>query len=224
MSRTYGKGFTLIELLVVIAIIAILAAILFPVFTSAKEKARQTNCMSDMMQLSKGFRMYLDDKNGKYPSTSPLDNGFGSSYMTYVNSGWVYYNSHSGPLDVRRGGLFPYVKNARVYICPSDMNARKSTKLPLSYSMNSQFNWLPESSVRQSSKTVLLIDEGKGSYSPKYRGIISLNDGNFGIDINNPKNGDQPAEAHIGGGNFAWADGHCTWVNVKQFPKLNFAP
>lgn len=219
------RGFTLIELLVVIAIIAILAAILFPVFTSAKEKARQSSCMSNMMQLSKGFRLYMDDKDGRYPSTSPLDSGFGARYMTYVNSGWLYYNSYASPcLDIRRGGLFPYVKNTRVYICPSDINAVKANKLHLSYSMNSQFNWLAESSVRQSSKTVLLVDEGKGSYSPYYRGIVSLNDGNFGINLVNPKNGDQPAEAHVGGGNFAWADGHCTWVNVKNFSTLNFAP
>ena len=62
------RGFTLIELLVVIAIIAILAAILFPVFLKAKQKAWQSTCCSHAMQVGKGFRMYGDDWNGRFPS------------------------------------------------------------------------------------------------------------------------------------------------------------
>src|ERR1700752_3648321 len=65
-------GFTLIELLVVIAIIAILAAILFPVFAKAREKARQTACLNNMGQLSKAFRMYMDDNDGTLPAAAPF--------------------------------------------------------------------------------------------------------------------------------------------------------
>jgi len=61
------RGFTLIELLVVIAIIAILAAILFPVFLAAKRKAQQTKCMNNMIQLSRGMLMYSDDAAGSLP-------------------------------------------------------------------------------------------------------------------------------------------------------------
>ncbi|MCE5200090.1 MAG: prepilin-type N-terminal cleavage/methylation domain-containing protein [Armatimonadota bacterium] len=221
------RGFTLIELLVVIAIIAILAAILFPVFTSVKEKGRQTACLSNMMQLAKGFRMYLDDKNNTYPGTSPLNdaNVPYDKYMVYVQSGWLYCYIQGSTRDIKieKGGLFPYVKNKAVYICPSDVNAKKASGLGFSYSMNGYFRWLPESKVRNTAKTVLLVDEGKGSYSKYYRQIVPVNDGNFAADPD-PNKGDRASEAHCGGGNFGWADGHCTWTNVKTFTKLNFVP
>jgi prepilin-type N-terminal cleavage/methylation domain-containing protein len=60
-------GFTLIELLVVIAIIAILAAILFPVFAQAREKARQTTCVSNLKQIGTAFMMYVQDYDETYP-------------------------------------------------------------------------------------------------------------------------------------------------------------
>src|SRR5229473_2812966 len=65
--RRGRHGFTLIELLVVIAIIAILAAILFPVFAHAREKARQTSCLSNLRQLATGMAMYAEDSDGLYP-------------------------------------------------------------------------------------------------------------------------------------------------------------
>ncbi|MHB9037316.1 MAG: prepilin-type N-terminal cleavage/methylation domain-containing protein [Armatimonadota bacterium] len=71
MKRT---GFTLIELLVVIAIIAILAAILFPVLSSAKENARVASCQSNLKQLGYAFQMYLDDSNGRYPYGMAVSN------------------------------------------------------------------------------------------------------------------------------------------------------
>lgn len=64
-------GFTLIELLVVIAIIAILAAILFPVLTSAKETARQATCSSNMKQISQAFQLYLQSWNDTYIQGDP---------------------------------------------------------------------------------------------------------------------------------------------------------
>src|SRR5262245_11941185 len=68
MNRSQ-KGFTLIELLVVIAIIAILAAILFPVFAQARAKARQATCLSNLKQLSTAFMMYVQDYDETYPPT-----------------------------------------------------------------------------------------------------------------------------------------------------------
>src|SRR5205809_5026895 len=67
MGRTRRRAFTLIELLVVIAIIAILAAILFPVFAQAREKARQTSCTSNCKQLVTGIMMYAQDHDEMYP-------------------------------------------------------------------------------------------------------------------------------------------------------------
>src|SRR5947199_9893970 len=67
-DRTKPPGFTLIELLVVIAIIAILAAILFPVFAQAREKARQTTCLSNQKQLGTAMSMYLQDYDERFPN------------------------------------------------------------------------------------------------------------------------------------------------------------
>jgi prepilin-type N-terminal cleavage/methylation domain-containing protein len=98
-------GFTLIELLVVIAIIAILAAILFPVFAQAREKARQTGCLSNARQLGLGVMMYVDDYDERYPCSCMMMGG-DSMGMTNLQS-W---------LDT----LQPYVRSRALFRCPSD--------------------------------------------------------------------------------------------------------
>ncbi len=90
------KGFTLIELLVVIAIIAILAAILFPVFSRAREKARQSNCLSNEKQLALGILMYSQDYDEMIP-----------------------YNIYGANVYTWRACITPYVKNSQLYFCPS---------------------------------------------------------------------------------------------------------
>ncbi len=101
-SATSPKsGFTLIELLVVIAIIAILAAILFPVFASARDKARQTACTSNLKQLGLGFMQYVQD----YDETFPC--GTTQTATTSGGMGWA-------------GQVYPYVKSVGVFTCPSD--------------------------------------------------------------------------------------------------------
>ena len=99
-----SRGFTLIELLVVIAIIAILAAILFPVFARAREKARQTNCLSNVKQIMLGVLMYAQDYDEMLPNEQYNRGGGGNEYL--VDSSW-------------RGVIFPYVNNAQLFICPS---------------------------------------------------------------------------------------------------------
>jgi len=81
------NGFTLIELLVVIAIIAILAAILFPVFAQARAKARQTQCLNNMRQIGMAVQMYLNDNDEGYPFTMAIINGIPST----VNY-WAVHN------------------------------------------------------------------------------------------------------------------------------------
>ena len=101
-------GFTLIELLVVIAIIAILAAILFPVFLSAKQQANKTTCCNNLKQLSRAFTLYADDNGNSVPpnytySTRDYPNGHPNYNRWWL---WMHY-------------LYPYVRNLGVYNCPS---------------------------------------------------------------------------------------------------------
>jgi len=98
-----SRAFTLIELLVVIAIIALLAAILFPVFARIREKARQTSCASNLKQLGIGLIQYVQDNDG----TLPYGNG------TYNNAGALREEGWAGP-------LYPYVKNLQIFTCPDD--------------------------------------------------------------------------------------------------------
>jgi len=107
--RAYRRGFTLIELLVVIAIIAILAAILFPVFAQAREKARQASCQSNLKQMAVAVLMYTQD----YDETFPMVTGQNMS----VASGSPF----DGQTWVQNDIVFliqPYVKNFQVFFCP----------------------------------------------------------------------------------------------------------
>jgi len=120
------KGFTLIELLVVIAIIAILAAILFPVFAKAREKARQSSCLSNMKQMGIGIVGYCQDWDGYMPywyqpTTSSMSDF--SCMMNYNISGSpdAWYDSNAWvPAPFRE--IFPYIKNYALFTCPSCPN------------------------------------------------------------------------------------------------------
>jgi prepilin-type N-terminal cleavage/methylation domain-containing protein/prepilin-type processing-associated H-X9-DG protein len=103
-------GFTLIELLVVIAIIAILAAILFPVFGRARENARRTSCLSNLKQIGLGIMQYTQDYDEMYPITGTMGTSFGGNRYGY----WKMYT-------------YPYVKSTQVYACPSSKKANDET-------------------------------------------------------------------------------------------------
>lgn len=111
-----AAGFTLIELLVVIAIIAILAAILFPVFAAAREKARQTACISNMRQHGLSFAMYAQDYDGLYPyAVDPADRD-----TPQIWNGFPDFKAQIPALPWLHEALQPYVKSKELFHCPDD--------------------------------------------------------------------------------------------------------
>ena len=131
-SRAAKRGFTLIELLVVIAIIAILAAILFPVFARAREKARETSCLSNTKQIGLAIMQYVQDYDETYPDSSITcqDDPENAPLCNYANGyqGALHITAwgHRRYLDDGKtiGGhvkyLYPYIKNTQIFTCPSD--------------------------------------------------------------------------------------------------------
>lgn len=148
LKRLKQRGFTLIELLVVIAIIAILAAILFPVFARAREAARKSSCTSNLNQLGKGFLMYVQDYDESWPQS--------------WNGQW---NSRVG-LQLNWGpAIQPYIKNRQVYKCPSDSVRTTGS----SYLVNNWMGNRADAAIVQPADCVILMDgyTGEGNqYDP----------------------------------------------------------
>ena len=134
------RAFTLIELLVVIAIIAILAAILFPVFARARENARRASCQSNLKQIGLGIMQYVQDYDDKFPLTA------------------------SGNAEVYGWGdaIYPYIKNPQVYHCrqePTRNGGRPNQSGYTDYWYNARVANVPESSITMINET-LLVGEG----------------------------------------------------------------
>jgi len=201
------QGFTLIELLVVIAIIAILAAILFPVFARAREKAQQSSCLSNAKQIMTGIKMYNQD----YDETFIIAYGGSSSRL------WWFL-------------LAPYVANDGVHKCPSSpmKPMGQSNKYSNGYSINLNVtHWnktglpLSEAKIGYPSELSIIMDGGGGYYydhngartssSKSYKPPV-LADGS-----NAPTSGSwEDPVRHNGGSNFAYADGHGKWQQVSH--------
>lgn len=240
MKKTSYLGFTLIELLVVIAIIAILAAILFPVFAQAREKARQAQCLSNCKQLGLAFMQYIQDNDEKY-----VYNGSG---------GWSWWGLDTGGGWANR--IYPYVKSTKVYVCPDDSGARSN---PISYVYNTNMStdtppwvWASQgigtisiAKLTAPASTVLLY-EGNGTNvgAPNAEPITDSIWGSMwwwmaSDDVTNPSGGGSKdgnaandwwsvpfmGARHQnytvsngvlnGGGIFIFADGHAKWMRVS---------
>jgi prepilin-type N-terminal cleavage/methylation domain-containing protein/prepilin-type processing-associated H-X9-DG protein len=144
------RGFTLIELLVVIAIIAILAAILFPVFARAREKARQTSCLSNVKEIVLAEIMYRQDYDQIFMSVAdsagPMSSPWGSISLADTYNHWPAF-------------LQPYVQNRQIFYCPS--GNRTDTSLPLTdnYGWNHDGTWRKcESKIDQPAQMYLFFD------------------------------------------------------------------
>ncbi len=208
VSALPRRGFTLIELLVVIAIIAILAAILFPVFARAREKGRQTSCGSNLHQLGVAMAMYVQDYDGRYP-WDDLTVGGGQEG---VDPTWTW-----------RLMLQPYAHNVQVFVCPSaaDLSSFDGSwpdyAQTAGYAIN-HVHWDNDlgtdaepppghntSEVLYPAQTIVLT-EFTGDY------VIS----HYGTQEHRFLRGDAAATRHNGGANYLFCDGHVKWFVPTQ--------
>lgn len=187
-------AFTLIEILVVIAIIAILAAILFPVFARARENARRSSCQSNLKQLTLAVVQYTQDYDERFPLGLWVD-GVGNHHTALDN-------------------IQPYLKSTQVGICPSDsdppdVNLGLPGSMPVSYTANDKISTAPMFSglnpvtlaeIKQSARLPLIWDAINTSTNPFMPNVIA-------------------ARRHLEGANCAFVDGHVKWIKTR--PELS---
>ena len=218
------SGFTLIELLVVIAIIAILAAILFPVFAKVREKARQTSCLSNEKQIGLSILQYVQDSDEGFPPAARVG---------VDQDGWA-------------NSVYPYVKSTALFVCPDDPNAsspagQHETSYALNASMRPNYGAIGSKLAGQASPavTVMAVESTYGysdfgtvgsnldysSYTDGFywAGSAKLMTGPLGSatggDTYLPNQSPNlmlsayaTAGLHTGGSNFLMADGHAKWL------------
>ncbi len=192
------RGFTLIELLVVIAIIAILAAILFPVFARAREKARQTSCLSNLKQIGLALQMYAQD----YDDTLPRSAMYTEPSAVLPEGGPDYWFEQ----------IYPYVNNAQIFACPSEsFNGISSGGVEVThedwpsgvnYTYNLRAHELALGEVNNPAAFLVAVD-GTNNYF-RLRRHDEADTTNYLWDL----------ERHNGGWNAAFADGHAKWSNL----------
>lgn len=223
--RTSGHktpGFTLIELLVVIAIIAILAAILFPVFMQAREKARQTKCLNNMKQIGVAMYAYTQDWDDRFPKWgfNYWENWPGAEYQDKnpIFIGWDEV-------------LMPYIKNTAIFVCPSERQ-RLTVTFQSAWVRHYAFNGLVSQDVplnmnkitRPSGK-ILLAELGGESIAWGYHHIyFDASRGRLPL----PGTQNPPGETnlawgrHNGGAVYVMCDTHARWMRypttVEGYP------
>lgn len=136
-TKSRSAGFTLIELLVVISIIALLAAILFPVFARVREKARQTSCASNLKQIALGFQQYQQDYDGRFPHAWDSDAALINTATCTTPKNCLLADPTDDPV-VWPAKLMPYLKSRQVFSCPSVSKMRSSPchAIGASYKLN----------------------------------------------------------------------------------------
>jgi prepilin-type N-terminal cleavage/methylation domain-containing protein/prepilin-type processing-associated H-X9-DG protein len=242
------SGFTLIELMVVMAVVGVLAAIIFPTFTAARERARMANCASNMRQLGMAFTQYAQDHNDRFPGA--WDGGFGAG----KEGGWIYYSQFGMPtewktaddsqkasFDVTRGVLYPYVKSAEVYICPSDGYGPKLGPTGLSYAANACISRQKRDAtgnrdlnvfqpgkkiniIKNPSNFMLLAEEAQPGSAGNNEILdnSSTDDGYYNLPRKVPAESSHTnylALRHSEGGNVAFVDGHVKWYKREEVLK-----
>ncbi len=196
------RAFTLIELLVVIAIIAILAAILFPVFAQAKEAAKKTTCLSNMKQIGLGVQLYLGDQEDRMYYRSGSANSRSGLIPTVNENRW--WNL-----------LLPYLKSSDIFRCPSDSDPTPSKDLKNGTSiLRSYISIFPAESLNAANIENLVdtpvITEKWGR---DYNGLVTDSwieptDGDFSIDAHDPKRTFKASDRHSQQMNMVFFDSH----------------
>jgi prepilin-type N-terminal cleavage/methylation domain-containing protein len=243
------KGFTLIELLVVIAIIAILAALLLPVLSKTKDKARTIGCLNNLKQLEICWHLYAVDNHDLLP---PNDSIMAMNDIVLAkNVSWApdHPRTDTNTLELESGALFPYNRSVSIYHCPADFStieAQDGTKLPRlrnrSYNMSQSVNGYPEYLIALNMPGLSdlpcwkkLSEISRPSPSELFVFIDehpdTLLDAQFGNPVGMPVFPrmwfDMPADRHNQGGCLTFADGHAQrirWQSPKTFRYLGQPP
>jgi prepilin-type N-terminal cleavage/methylation domain-containing protein/prepilin-type processing-associated H-X9-DG protein len=211
------KGFTLIELLVVIAIIAILAAILFPVFARAREKARQTSCLSNLKQLGLAVIMYAQDYDGMHPvmywtPVTGYDDGVSIGGYTVMTA------------------MLPYVKNSQIFACPSIRPTKTYTHTNGVITRSDyQFSCFVVNGGGATNKALLSQDfagstgitnyPGPYTFDPANVAMMSTYLGTYRTWV--PYWYHAMPYEHNEGQNVAFGDGHAKWLQKEAFRRIN---
>ena len=201
LSR-HKSAFTLIELLVVIAIIAILAAILFPVFARARENARRASCQSNLKQIALGMKQYIQDYDERFPVASDASVAGLALTGTLTNPGWGY-------------ALQPYLKSEQIFQCPSEPTAT-ATGATLEnraisggwsdYYYNGNLGLpLTEAALTFTSNTIMNGDGSSLNAAPKN-----------GADYWTLAPSGTGGKRHLEGGNYSFVDGHVKWLRPEK--------
>jgi prepilin-type N-terminal cleavage/methylation domain-containing protein/prepilin-type processing-associated H-X9-DG protein len=238
------RGFTLVELLVVIGVIALLSAILLPVFGRVRETGRRTACTSNMKQLALAFQQYANDASDRLPGATDAPAGVNQ------NGGWIWYSrfgsgqgqTNAAVFDVTKGTLFPYVKATGVYLCPSDGIGRTTG---LSYAINACASrqtrdlttgvrtitgYSPGkkiSSIKNPTMFMLLTEETRpGSGATGETVDTDSTDDGYYNSVRIPPDPESYrnviATRHNEGGNVAFLDGHVKWYKREQIIENKF--